>query len=295
MSKVYVTNIAPAVQANHLKELFACCGPIKACEITKIDNSDDRVCVVEFEDPKHAKASQFLTGTPLGDRNLKVSLSAPAPTPSALLVPAHAGVSVPLLPITPTSIPLLLPAFPSAMNSSAGSSGFSGALAGPTAPTSSAALSAAATFVTPALAMAHAKRADDVARTVYVGNLGPMVDEPMMNQFFSVCGEVTYVKLAGDSVAGVRYAFVEFKDQISAAAAMALSGSMLGDRAVKVGKANNPIVKNNPSPPVAADPDKVSAAMKRVKEAQEKLSKKLTDPSYQEQTEPSQGNARYIE
>ena len=59
---------------------------------------------------------------------------------------------------------------------------------------------------------------------------------------FVSCPDALHCLAANDQAA--RYGFIEFELLSSVATALALSGSMLGDRAIKVGKANNPIVKS---------------------------------------------------
>jgi len=96
------------------------------------------------------------------------------------------------------------------------------------------------------------KRDDEIARTVYVGNLALDVDAPTLKKYFSpICGPVLYVKLAGDTFGRTgRFAFLEFDDLEGAAKAMTMSGALLGGRPIKVGKSNNPIFK----PGGAGDP-----------------------------------------
>jgi RNA recognition motif-containing protein len=53
-------------------------------------------------------------------------------------------------------------------------------------------------------------------------------------QLLSVCGRVTKMCLAGDTVHAARFAFVEFATAEEAALALRLNGQMLGDRPIRV-------------------------------------------------------------
>ena len=70
------------------------------------------------------------------------------------------------------------------------------------------------------------ERQDKLARTIYVGNLNPMIGKEHVEDFFSVCGKIEITKLAGNASqpAMARYAFVEFQSVESARAAYRLSG-----------------------------------------------------------------------
>jgi arginine/serine-rich splicing factor 12 len=89
------------------------------------------------------------------------------------------------------------------------------------------------------------KRADEVARTVYVGNLSLETGDEPIKKFFLRCGTVLHVKLAGDNTMGRtgRFAFVEFDTKDAAEQALTMSGGLIGDRVIKVGRSNNPIFK----------------------------------------------------
>jgi RNA recognition motif-containing protein len=242
---IIVTNISPLLELVHLKELFECCGPISKSSIQKDAEGKPSSCRLTFKDPAHAKAAIFLSGTPLGDRSLQVSADMPQNNNS---LPAAAVTNV----ANNLVLPITLPG--TGLNTNT------------------------ATVTIPGMnsTLNTQKRADEVLRTVYVGNLGPQIEAEILKQFFSACGEISFVKIAGASDNASRYAFIEFKELGHAAMAMQLTGSMLGDRQIKVGKANNPIVK-----PASEEPDpeenqrKIDDAMKKVREAQAKLAEKL--------------------
>ena len=73
------------------------------------------------------------------------------------------------------------------------------------------------------------ERQDKLSRTIYVGNLNPMIQQEHIQDFFSVCGSIEIVKVAGNASQPTvaRYAFVEFTNVESARAAYRLSGLSL--------------------------------------------------------------------
>lgn len=60
-----------------------------------------------------------------------------------------------------------------------------------------------------------------------------MVSSEQVKAFFASCGEVRSVRMAGDEIQSLKFAFVEFASVESAQSAMQLNGAMLGDRPVK--------------------------------------------------------------
>lgn len=218
MTSCYVSNISPQLSENHIRELFECCGPIKKMEMT---TTEPRTCTIQFGDDGHAKAAFFLSGTPLGDRPLTVSLQ-------PIVAQPHYAVD----PSKPISYPDGSP-----------------------------------------LAMAQ-KRENLIARTIYVGNLNLAVEEEALRQFFSTAGTVTATKLAGDTEGkATRFAFVEFETPEMAQMALTLQGTVLGDKAIKVGKAVNPIQR-------AEEPQKnISEIMKKVLAHTQNLSAKIEGKS----------------
>ncbi|KAJ1934724.1 hypothetical protein FBU59_005608, partial [Linderina macrospora] len=92
-------------------------------------------------------------------------------------------------------------------------------------------------------AATDASRQEEISRTIYVGNIAALVDERTLLEFFSACGPVAYVKMAGDGLQPTRFAFVEFADQQSAGTALAMNGAALAERALKVNRSKNAINK----------------------------------------------------
>jgi len=114
------------------------------------------------------------------------------------------------------------------------------------------------------------KRENQISRTIYVGNLNLAIDEDALKQFFSSAGTVVATKLAGESDGKqTRFAFVEFDTPEQAQMALTLQGTVLADKAIKVGKAVNPIQKNE-------EPSKnINEIMRKVLMHTERLSKDI--------------------
>ncbi|MES1923040.1 hypothetical protein MHBO_004575, partial [Bonamia ostreae] len=112
-----------------------------------------------------------------------------------------------------------------------------------------------------------------IASTVYVGNVSPQITEPELREFFMTFGNVVYIKMAGNPTLGITYAFLEYDCPEAAQKAMAATSSgnaVLGDRPLKVGPAMNAIVKP-PSVTVNSDPSRIESAMRRVMRAKRNL------------------------
>jgi RNA recognition motif-containing protein len=114
------------------------------------------------------------------------------------------------------------------------------------------------------------RSSNQVARTIYVGNLNLAIDEDALRQFFSSAGTVTATKMAGEADGKqTRFAFVEFDTPEQAQMALTLQGTVLADKAIKVGKAVNPIQKND-------EPSKnINEIMRKVLAHTERLSKDI--------------------
>ncbi|KAI9138355.1 hypothetical protein BKA69DRAFT_1169187 [Paraphysoderma sedebokerense] len=121
----------------------------------------------------------------------------------------------------------------------------------------------------PRPAIVDPTKLEEIARTIYVGNITSSVSESELIQFFSSCGPVTYVKMAGDISQPTRFAFIEFATVAAANAAIALSGTVLQDKPLKINHSKNAINKAPTVPP--------SAAMKRVRESAQKIASKYGD------------------
>ncbi|KAJ1568305.1 Protein srek1IP1, partial [Nowakowskiella sp. JEL0078] len=73
-------------------------------------------------------------------------------------------------------------------------------------------------------------KAEEIARTVYIGNISLTVTEEQLRSFFSQHGAVSYLKMAGDSIHPSTFAFLEYEQASSANLSLTLNGHILGDR-----------------------------------------------------------------
>eukprot|EP00954_Amorphochlora_amoebiformis_P010816 844812-Amorphochlora_amoeboformis.AAC.1 len=201
---VYVDEISSLISKEQITELFSCCGQINQC-VLNLGPDGKKSATISFEEPSQATAAVALSGTMLGDCAFTVSTQ-----PRGESVPAATETNAPglqnLMVVHQT------------------------------------------TSTQDALLSAQLKREEEISRTIYVGNLRPDITEEQLAEFLSSCGEVVCVKhcnnTVGEGDAAVRYSFVEFKTQQAALTAMGLGGTIFAGKALKMGKALNPIIKN---------------------------------------------------
>eukprot|EP01006_Ploeotia_vitrea_P045923 TRINITY_DN66979_c8_g3_i2.p1 TRINITY_DN66979_c8_g3~~TRINITY_DN66979_c8_g3_i2.p1 ORF type:complete len:622 (-),score=262.82 TRINITY_DN66979_c8_g3_i2:103-1968(-) len=131
---------------------------------------------------------------------------------------------------------------------------------------------------------------EEIARTIYVGNMTGETTDTMVYDLFSSMidpniGEVYYIKIVTEP-AGYRFAFVEFSTSAAADTALGLAGTMLDGRPLKIGRSNRPIFKTavaNKAGEMAGTvkrkfiprSQKMAEAIDKVKEAQERIKRKL--------------------
>ncbi|OEL30353.1 Polyadenylate-binding protein-interacting protein 8 [Dichanthelium oligosanthes] len=92
----------------------------------------------------------------------------------------------------------------------------------------------------------RADREDSVRRTVYVSDIDQHVTEQKLAEVFSTCGQVVDCRICGDPNSVLRFAFIEFADDVGARAALTLGGTMLGFYPVKVLPSKTAILPVNP-------------------------------------------------
>ncbi|PVU88889.1 hypothetical protein BB559_005344 [Furculomyces boomerangus] len=86
-------------------------------------------------------------------------------------------------------------------------------------------------------------KADEICRTVYVGNISSMSTDQHLMEFFERAGPVAYVKMSGYINQPTRFAFIEFASIAAAQAALAMSGVVFEGRPLKINFSKNPINK----------------------------------------------------
>jgi len=115
---------------------------------------------------------------------------------------------------------------------------------------------------------------EQIGRTVYIGNLPLVVSTEQLEEVFKVAGGIAYIKIAGTQKgaivpSGSQFAFIEFKTRESADRAMAMSGVNVAGVNVKVGRANNPIIKSGPGTleVMSKSESELEEIMRKVREA----------------------------
>ena len=89
-------------------------------------------------------------------------------------------------------------------------------------------------------------REDSVRRTVYVSDIDQHVTEQKLAEVFSNCGQVVDCRICGDPNSVLRFAFIEFADDVGARAALTLGGTVLGYYPVRVLPSKTAILPVNP-------------------------------------------------
>jgi len=116
-------------------------------------------------------------------------------------------------------------------------------------------------------------RESHIKRTIYVGNLCPQIKEEHIRSFFSTQGKIKLIKMSGPGMDN-NYCFVEFYDEVSAERSHSLTGTILGDRAIKIGNVKTPIGSTGAAVSILSNPMKLSQAMTNARYALEAIVKK---------------------
>jgi len=225
--------------------------------------------MVTFVDAAGAQNAVLLNGTPLGPRPIQVALvpnAAPGAAPpagAAAFAPRPSGLSASgpeLVGIgaaadsaifgsvgNPAGIvnPFVLPGLNASLNAAA-AAGAAAAAAAPVTVNQGQTVQSLGSIggknlnvvisdsVTIPKGMSNDPKSDEVAKSIYVGNLGPEMVADAVKEFFKVCGGVKRVLMSSNEPEEVRHAFVEFEERTGAQAALVLTGQMLGTRLIKV-------------------------------------------------------------
>ncbi|CAL5204137.1 unnamed protein product [Lathyrus oleraceus] len=91
------------------------------------------------------------------------------------------------------------------------------------------------------------KREEMIRRTVYVSDIDQLVTEEQLAAIFLNCGQVVDCRVCGDPNSVLRFAFVEFTDEVGARTALNLSGTMLGFYPLRVLPSKTAIAPVNPT------------------------------------------------
>lgn len=84
--------------------------------------------------------------------------------------------------------------------------------------------------------------AEKVRRTVYVADVHYQVTEDELAKFFIPCGTIVDYRICGDTNTILRFAFIEFRSEEGAKEALKLTGSILGECAIRVSPSKTAII-----------------------------------------------------
>ncbi|KAK4743448.1 hypothetical protein SAY87_001449 [Trapa incisa] len=92
-----------------------------------------------------------------------------------------------------------------------------------------------------------AQREDAIRRTLYVSDIDQLVTEEQLAALFNSYGQVVDCRVCGDPKSWLRFAFIEFTDEVAARAALGLSGTILGYYPLRVVPSKTAIAPVNPT------------------------------------------------
>eukprot|EP00218_Dolichomastix_sp_CCMP3274_P005962 CAMPEP_0170162280 /NCGR_PEP_ID=MMETSP0033_2-20121228/77016_1 /TAXON_ID=195969 /ORGANISM="Dolichomastix tenuilepis, Strain CCMP3274" /LENGTH=350 /DNA_ID=CAMNT_0010399903 /DNA_START=598 /DNA_END=1650 /DNA_ORIENTATION=- len=85
---------------------------------------------------------------------------------------------------------------------------------------------------------------DRVQRTIHIASVDPVANEQHLQAYFSVCGEVTAVRVSGDGFSTPRFGWVEFGTAEATTAALALDGQPFGSQNLRITPSKSAIQNN---------------------------------------------------
>ncbi|KAI8318977.1 hypothetical protein GQ54DRAFT_266099 [Martensiomyces pterosporus] len=227
--RIKVSNISKHVDSAILQKLFSFIGAVQRLDLHQSAiNPEVQEALVEFNDASSVKVATFLSGTEVADRALIITEDTGMPS-AANAAGRAAGQVAPMAGGTAHAMPLANPSVVAMMAAQ---------------PRNLHAIPAnVAAIIHPSILQFDPVKAEEISRTIYVGNIASNVSEQQLMDFFTVCGPVAYVKMAGDGMQPTRFAFVEFADIATAQAALQMNGMMLAERPLKVNHSKNAINK----------------------------------------------------
>jgi len=249
---VEITNISSLLDTATLRELFECCGQIERIEMVREDDTNEKVCIVQFSNVQESEAAALLTGTLLGDKSIQVRQRDLSEVNSKLVKLDEEKNTQ--SESTTTSMDVVEAARRQVEE-------WANA---PPVPDRSKVVKTEA----------DKRRDEQIARTIYVGNLCPQLKAEHIRSFFATQGDIKFVKMSGPGMDNP-YCFVEFHDLASAERAHTLAGTVLGDRPIKVGRVKTPIQGSTGiATSILNNPMKLSKALSNARFALEAIEKK---------------------
>jgi len=239
---VEITNISSLLDESTLRELFECCGEIVLINMRHDD--EGRVCLIQFKTQQESEAAAMLSGTRLGDKAIQVKVKDHA----------EAKEKIAKTEVHDTNVMDEVEAARKKVEEWANA---------PAQPVDQTKLTAY-----------DKRRESQIRRTIYVGNLCPQLKEEHIRSFFSTQGKIKLTKMSGPGMDN-HYCFVEFYEEASAERSHSLTGTILGDRAIRIGKVKTPIQgSTGAAMSILSNPMKLSLAMTNARYALEAIGKK---------------------
>ncbi|KAJ1665280.1 hypothetical protein IW140_000634 [Coemansia sp. RSA 1813] len=225
--RIKISNISRHVDQSVLEKLFSFIGDVTKTELHQSSiNPEVQEAQIEFSDLASVRPALFLTGTSLADRALVVTEDVVGV--SSQIGSNHLGGGAHAMPLANPPVVAMLAQRPRTLNAIPAN---------------------VAAIIHPSVLQFDPLKAEEISRTIYVGNIASWVGEQQLMDFFGASGPVAYVKMAGDGMQPTRFAFVEFADVHTAQSALQMNGMMLADRPLKVNHSKNAI--NKPQRPSA--------------------------------------------
>jgi len=250
---VEITNISSLLDTPTLRELFECCGIIERIEMCWDEDTNNRICIVQFPTVQESEAAAMLSGTLLGDKSILVKQR------------EFSEVETKLGKTEKTSGPDSSQAMD--VVEAARRKVEEWATAPPVSGTNV------------IKSEADKRRDDQIARTIYVGNLCPQLKAEHIRSFFATQGEIKFLKMSGPGMDNP-YCFVEFHKVEAAERSRTLAGTVLGDRPIKVGRVKTPIQgTTGVATSILNNPMKLSKAMSNARYALEAIERKKKEGS----------------
>jgi len=251
-----ITNISSLLDTPTLSELFECCGHIERIEMVKDNDSNDRICIVQFSNSQESEAAALLSGTLFGDKSIQVKQRDLSEVESKLSKSQQKTTKC-----ESSATPLdVVEAARRQVEEWANA---------PPVPDRS----------NVKKSEADKRRDEQISRTIYVGNLCPQLKAEHIRTFFATQGEIKFVKMSGPGMDNP-YCFVEFVDVAAAERAHTIAGTVLGDRPIKVGRVKTPIQGTTGIPTnILNNPMKLSKALSNARFALEAIERKKKDCS----------------
>jgi len=239
---VEITNLSSVLDESTLRELFECCGEIVRVNMRHDD--EGRVCLIQFKNHQESEAAAMLSGTRLGDKAIQVKVKDRAEFEDKIVTTEKHDAGV-------------IDEVEAARRKV---EEWANAPAQPVDQTK--------------LTEYDKRRESQIRKSIYVGNLCPQLKEEHIRSFFSTQGKIKLIKMSAPGMDN-NYCFVEFYEEVSAERSHSLNGTILGDRAIRIGKVKTPIQgSTGAAMSILSNPMKLSQAMSNARFALEAIVKK---------------------